>query len=359
MLCVASLSVNAQVTVEQSIDSLQILIGEQTRLHLKVSMKDGQRASLPYYKNKQMLVPGVEVLGQNDADTVKLDNGMVQVERTYTLTSFDEKVYAIPALTVKVSGKSYHGNVLALKVISVPVDTAHAEKFYIGNDATDSLWVHNDVQDNPFLWSEWSGIFWFSMLAVVLILLLVYFVIRLRQNKPIIVKLRVVKRIPAHDKALNAIEAIKVNKHTDNQEGLKEYYTSLTDTLREYIVNRFGFNAMEMTSSEIIERLRNTGDQKMIDELKELFQTADLVKFAKYETLINENDANLVNAVKFIDETKTDEVEKEEKVAPALSETDMQTRQNRKVLKTLISVLVVGTVALMGYIIYQLYLLMC
>ena len=116
---------------------------------------------------------------------------------------------------------------------------------------------------------------------------------------------------------------------------------------------------MEMTSSEIIERLRNSGDQKMIDELKELFQTADLVKFAKYETLINENDANLVNAVKFIDETKTDEVEKEEKVAPALSETDMQTRQNRKVLKTLISVLVVGTVALMGYIIYQLYLLMC
>jgi hypothetical protein len=290
---------------------------------------------------------------------VKLDNGMVQVERTYTLTSFDEKVYAIPALTVKVSGKSYHGNVLALKVISVPVDTAHAERFYIGNDATDSLWVHNDVQDNPFLWSEWSSIFWYSMLTLILILLLVYFVIRLRQNKPIIVKLRVVKRIPAHDKALNAIEAIKVNKHTDNQEGLKEYYTSLTDTLREYIVNRFGFNAMEMTSSEIIERLRNTGDQKMIDELKELFQTADLVKFAKYETLINENDANLVNAVKFIDETKTDEVEKEEKVAPTLSETDMQTRQNRKVLKTLISILTAGTVALMGYIIYQLYLLMC
>ena len=173
MLCVASLSENAQVTVEQSIDSLQILIGEQTRLHLKVSMKDGQRASLPYYKNKQMLVPGVEVLGQNDADTVKLDNGMVQVERTYTLTSFDEKVYAIPALPVKVSGKSYHGNVLALKVISVPVDTAHAEKFYIGNDATDSLWVHNDVQDKPFLWSEWSGIFWYSMLTLILILLLV------------------------------------------------------------------------------------------------------------------------------------------------------------------------------------------
>ena len=35
-----------------------------------------------------------------------------------------------------------------------------------------------------------------------------------------------------------------------------------------------------------------------------LFQTADLVKFAKYNTLINENDANLVNAIEFINQTK-------------------------------------------------------
>ena len=33
----------------------------------------------------------------------------------------------------------------------------------------------------------------------------------------------------------------------------KEYYTRLTTTLREYIEQRFGFRAMEMTSGEIIE----------------------------------------------------------------------------------------------------------
>lgn len=32
--------------------------------------------------------------------------------------------------------------------------------------------------------------------------------------------------------------------------------------------------------------------------------TADLVKFAKYSTLINENDMNLVNAIEFINQTK-------------------------------------------------------
>ncbi len=57
-----------------------------------------------------------------------------------------------------------------------------------------------------------------------------------------------------------------------NQENLKEYYTRLTNTLREYINGRFGFNAMEMTSSEIIECLQSAGDQKMIDELRETLQ---------------------------------------------------------------------------------------
>lgn len=45
-------------------------------------------------------------------------------------------------------------------------------------------------------------------------------------------------------------------------EDQKAYYTLLTDVLRKYIKERFGFNAMEMTSSEIITRLQNENDKK-------------------------------------------------------------------------------------------------
>ena len=41
----------------------------------------------------------------------------------------------------------------------------------------------------------------------------------------------------------------------------------------------------------------------------ELFRTADLVKFAKHTPLMNENDANLVNAIDFINDTKEKEDE--------------------------------------------------
>ena len=70
--------------------------------------------------------------------------------------------------------------------------------------------------------------------------------------------------------------------------------------------DRFGFNAMEMTSSEIIDKLLETNDKESIRELKYLFETADLVKFAKHSPLMNENDMNLVNAVDFINNTKVE-----------------------------------------------------
>lgn len=60
-----------------------------------------------------------------------------------------------------------------------------------------------------------------------------------------------------------------------------------------------------MTSSEIINRLMEVTDKANdISGLKVLFQTADLVKFAKHNPGMNENDANLINAIQFINETK-------------------------------------------------------
>lgn len=336
-MAISFMSSSAQ-NVEQKLDSLQLLIGQQTKLHLSVEVNRGQKVVMPSFKPSQQMIPGVEVVEQSQGDTTELDGQKIKVSRDYILTSFDENVYAIPALNIKVDGKNCHGNQLALKVLTVPVDTVHPNQFY----------PPKDVQDNPFLWSEWSGIFWLSILMLMLCGALYYLFIRLKQNKPIITRIRIVKRVPAHEKALNEINIIKQNR-SSSQENQKEYYTQLTNTLREYIKNRFGFNAMEMTSAEIIDRLQNASDDKMIDELKQLFRTADLVKFAKYESLINENDSNLVNAINFIDQTKTDEVPSEEKVLPRLSVQDKKSQSQRKLIKGL---LVLCGLAIMLIIVY-------
>lgn len=329
------LSAWAQVTAK--IEPIEMMIGEQAQVTLTINTEEGASIEWPKLQPRQELVPGVEVI----ATTHPVFNEMV-----ITLTSFDGKLYSLPPFKVKVNGKESQTNELALKVIEVEVDTTKLDQFF----------GPKDVQDNPFLWSEWSPIFWLSVLMLVLTALGIWLFVRLRANKPIIARIKIVKRLLPHQKAMKEIEQIKADKMVTS-ENQKEYYTKLTDTLRRYIEERYGFSAMEMTSAEIIDRLMQT-DQQSLDELRQLFTTADLVKFAKYSTMINENDANLVSAIDFINQTKQENMPTEEIVKPQLSEADQKTQQSRRVLKIVIWLVAIAVVLLCGYVVYNVYQLL-
>ena len=353
ILSVGTLVASAQVTVEAAIDSIEMLIGEQVHVTVTATMKEGSKVEFPVFKPMQQLIPGIEVLKSTELGTKGKDGGFVDRQMVYTLTSFDDTLYYLPPFVVKVDGKPYESKSLALKVVGIEVDTTRVDQFF----------GPKDVQDNPFLWSDWSLLFWLSVLMLVLMAVGYYLYMRLRDNKPIITHIRIVKRLLPHQKAMKEIEQIKADK-MQNSENPKEYYTKLTDTLRKYIEDRYGFNAMEMTSSEIIERLEKalTDDTKdaatMKAELRQLFTTADLVKFAKYSTMINENDANLVSAIDFINQTKLENMPTEETVKPELTEADQRTVKTRRVLKLVITLITVACVVLLVYVFYGLYQLL-
>jgi hypothetical protein len=352
-LAISYLSLNPSKaqTVEASISPIEMLVGEQAKVTVTVTMKEGQTAVFPVFKPTQLLTPGVEVLGSTELGVQSKEDGYVERSVDYVLTSFDDTLYYLPPFEVAIDGKVYKSKSLALKVLTVEVDTLHPEHFY----------GPKPVQDNPFLWSEWELPFWLSVLVVVLMAVGYYFYLRLRDNKPIIAKIRIIKRILPHQRAMKAIEALRIEHrglNDNNQESQKEYYTLLTDALRKYIEERYGFSAMEMTSTEIIDRLMKSPDAKALDELRQLFQTADLVKFAKYSTLINENDANLMSAIEFINETKMENVPTQETVKPQLTEEQMRSRKARAALQWSIAGIAFGCVALLVYIVYQVYLLL-
>ena len=354
ILTASVLAASAQVSVEAVIDSIQIFVGQQAHVTLTATAKENAKVEFPQFKPMEYITPGVEVLDRQELEQQPQDNGFVSRSMVYTMTSFDDTLYYIPPMTVKIDGKPYKSKSLALKVLTIEVDTLHAEQFF----------GPKDVQDNPFQWSDWSLPFWLSVLMLVLLVVAYYLYLRLRDNKPIISHIRIVKRLLPHQKAMKEIEQIKADKMVSS-ENSKEYYTKLTDTLRKYIEERYGFNAMEMTSSEIIERLiegvrsQETGDRNQsLDELRQLFTTADLVKFAKYSTLINENDANLVNAIDFINQTKLENVPVEETVKPQLSEEDQRSQKTRRVLKYFITAIGVVSLVIFGYVVYTLYMLL-
>lgn len=346
ILIISSVRTMAQVSVEARIDSIEMFIGQQVHVTLTVTAKESSKVDMPVFKSNELITPGVEVLGSSEQEAKSLDNGQMERNRVYTLTSFDEQLYYLPPFEVKVDGKVYKSKSLALKVLGIEVDTANIDQFF----------GPKDVQDNPFLWSDWSMLFWMSVILLLLIVMGVYLYSQFKENKPINIRIKVIKRLLPHQKAMKAIELIKADKMVQS-ENQKEYYTKLTDTLRKYIQERYGFNAMEMTSSEIIDRLTSSQDQSAIDELKELFITADLVKFAKYSTLINENDKNLVNAIEFINSTKVENLPVEEIVKPNLTEEEKLSVKTRKTLKIVIAVIGIVCVALLCYICYGMWLL--
>ncbi len=337
-LTISALLVFAQSGVQATIDPIEMLIGEQAQVTLTVQTDGSDNVEWPKLQPRQMLVPGVEIIGTRHPDA----NTMI-----VTLTSFDGSLYHLPAFTVKVNGKELKSSDLALKVVEVEVDTTQLNKMF----------PPKDVQDNPFQWSDWSLSFWLSILLLVLIAITYYLYVRLRAGKPIITHIKIVKRLLPHQKAMKEIELIKAEKMVAS-ENQKEYYTKLTDTLRRYIEERYGFSAMEMTSSDIIDRLMASGDKQSLAELSQLFMTADLVKFAKYSTMINENDQNLVNAIDFINQTKLENQPTEETVRPQLSAEDQRSQKERRLLKLFIAGLAVTGVVLFCYIIYRVYMLL-
>lgn len=322
----------AQVTVDVKMDSLELRVGEQTRITLDVSADATAKVAMPGFKAGDMITPGVEIVDIAKADTQLLNEGARRlISQTYLVTSFDSALYYLPPFVVNVDGKEYESKNLALRVLSVPVDTVHVDRYY----------GPKEIMEVPFSWSDWSLIFFLSVLLLLWVLALSYFYIRYRDNKPIIKIIKLAPKVPAHTKAMQEIEQIKAEKAWA-QEDSKDYYTRLTAILRTYIEKRYGFNAMEMTSSEIIERLLMEESREGLDELRSLFQTADLVKFAKYSTMINENDANLVNAIEFINQTKK---EVDENVKEVPDEVTVEQKRSRRTLISMRVALAVFTLA--------------
>lgn len=334
-----------QTSVNVKIDSLILFIGEQTGITLDVTTGAKDKIQMPALKVGDMLTPGIEIVEVSKQDTQWFNNNeRIHISQKYMITSFDSTLYYIPPFVVNVDSTEYKTNSLALQVVSLPVDTLNLDAYY--------GFKSNMVP--PFTWEDWSAYFWLSILLCLLVALLAYLYIRYRDNKPIIKLVKKAPQIEPHTLAIHEINQIKEEKIWAKEDS-KEYYTRLTATLRIYIEKRFGFNAMEMTSAEIIEKLLEQNNNDYLEELKVLFNTADLVKFAKYNTLINENDMNLVNAIEFINQTKVEDNQ------PKQNKEEFITIEEKWKKSTLITVrvslicLLTISILLFGYILWSVY----
>lgn len=295
-------------TIPHRKDSL--LIGDQIRYTLPLRGVD--RASwieLPILGDR---LSRVDVIGQWEKDTVAVKSDVMDVDASIMLAAFEEGEYLLPDLPVVVHNPGGVCDTLFYKGLDVLVCTI----------PLDSTFVLKDIRPQATLeltWKDKFAIFFENHPAVMWILiglgillftgLLIWLVIYLVKRNAKAVQFK----DPAHVVALRKLDGLRGDKLWAEPKQ-KQFYSSVTDTLKEYICERYGISAMEMTTAEMMASLKATDvPAELSDELRELFERADYVKFAKYVASEQENAQTVPCAVKFVVGTYQQEIKEEVK----------------------------------------------
>ena len=274
------------------LDTNYIMIGDQINFRMKVKAEPGLKIVFPQLKDT--LTKGVEIISGPVRDSIKEKDGRMLVQESYVITSFDSGVFMIPPMPIEVQQESYN-NTLRTDPLELIVNTFVVDPQKGNFDIVMPLAA-------PWTFAEILPYLLWTLLGVVIILLVIW-IIKVRKLRKTLFG-HEKPAIPPYVLAMKALEEIKKEKLWQSGK-TKEYYTQLTDTIRNYLDGELGISAMEQTSFETLQELekRDQVDAKQRGKLADMFETADYVKFAKAEPLQDENVRNLDIAYDFVKET--------------------------------------------------------
>lgn len=283
-----------------------VLIADQVRYGFRLDgLQEGSGLRLPEWKEDDADSLMVVRSWQLDTVGVKKKAGLMDVEASVILAPFEEGVYRLPDIPVvrelpdgQVDTLIFKG--LELDVRTMPVDTA--------------AFKPHDIKRQiryPVTFKEIALYVGIVLIAAGIIALIVWLIVRRRRR----LSGEGVVKDPPYIVALRKLDRYRGNRLWA-PEKQKQFYSGVTDVLREYIAGRFGVGAMEMTTAEIFDGLKDSGiAPELMDETKELFLTSDLVKFAKMTVSDDENVKAVPTAVRFVTATWKEEEKVEEKEA--------------------------------------------
>jgi hypothetical protein len=285
----------AQMTsVTATLDTNAIMIGDQIGLNLKANVPQGFHLQWPEFKDT--IAPHIEMIKTGKIDSAN-HNGFTQFTRHITITSFDSGYFTVPpihfSLIHKGTGKvdTLSTQMLYLHVYTPMVDTAKAFKEIKG------------IQEEPYTFGEIMPWVLLVLIGIAAIIFLTLFIRNRKKNKPLFTK-KPKPKLPPYEQAIKKLEELRLSRLWQSGK-LKDYYTDITDIMKEYFTDRFDFDAWEMTSDEILERLQQEKlNAQAMGKLNEALELSDLVKFAKAVPSPLENETTLNYCVDFVNESK-------------------------------------------------------
>lgn len=255
--------------VKVETNTKNIKIGEQIHYKILVENSNGNVVTFP---EGQAFMP-LEMVKARDTDTIR-NGASYTLIKEYYLTQFDEGKYTIPRQRVRISDKDYYLDSLQIEVHTVAIDTLKQPLYEIKPITN----VAKPTSSMAWLW--WL----LGALAIIALLFLSYFFV-FRRKKLSPEEKR--KKLLPFDRAIQDLKELQNSKYLIESKH-KEYYTRLTDIVKEYLEDEVHILAKESTTDELLTKinlLQSEGklnlSQETILNLKRVLQNADLVKFAK------------------------------------------------------------------------------
>ena len=295
-----------KINLKATISPDSILIGDHVRLSLQATYDEScQLLALPKFDEK--IADFIELVDTAKLDTLRREGNLLTIEQAYIITSFDSGRYVIniPMLLQTVMPDTLNVDTLLFPPVELYVNTIFVDT------ATYVMYDIKGVAEYPFvIWDYW----WVGViiLGIALVLFALRWYLKWRKSRKGLFMLARPKD-PPYIVALSELQKLRSEKLWE-QDRTKQYYTRLTDIVRQYLEDTFGVQAMEKTSEEILQALANLklDDKGLYNDLKELFTYSDLAKFAKYKPSPIENERSYQYAYDFVDKTKLQSLKQDE-----------------------------------------------
>lgn len=284
------------VFVSSAFDSTRIYVGDQINFTVTIEQPADTELKLPVFTDT--IIKNIEVLKGPDVDSISIGNGRVKIIEKYLVTSFDSGLYQIDPVFAE------SRNADGIKRFFSDYARLEVRKYRVApSDTTSRIYDIIGPYKAPVTVSE---VLPWALAAIILAALVWALVVFIKKRKlvksgsPVIVN-----PDPAHVIAFRELEKLRSEELWQKGQ-YKQYYTRLTEILRQYLENRYKVYSLELTTSETLHALLKTGFRKNDDyeRLRTVLTGADLVKFAKYVPENDENELNFRIAWDFVDATK-------------------------------------------------------
>jgi hypothetical protein len=276
----------------------KIRIGEQIPMTIKIEYadpKDNVLIGWPQFDDE--FTKQIEITDRT-VDFVEVIDSLTKTysrRQDFQITSFEPGLHLIPPIGIELNDSVYYTYPTNLLVETIEVDTSKGITDIKENYAVDYTFSEK--------LEDWFAYYW-PWLAGAGVLVALFFIFRLVKNRKKEEVAPYIPPIPAHITALKSLKKLEAEKAWTSIKQ-KEYYSDLTYTVRLYLEERFGINAVEQTTREIIAELKyaDISEEDKL-HLRKMLSQADMIKFAKMTANEEQGKDSLYKSIDFVEKTK-------------------------------------------------------